>query len=643
MGLDDKDKLNRIEELKSKLFNKNYKIRVEHHESFPHFQQRDVVDSWENKEEKEHNSSNKFSMETSFFKKFFIFSIIFFVLSLGYASYIYFVKGNTVSNDNIDISLLSNAFTAGGEEYPLLLEIVNRNNLPLELVDLIVEYPKSSQDSLSQDNEHIRISLGTIPAGGIKNENIKIVLFGEQGSTRQIKISLEYRVEGSNAIFIKDKLSEVYINSTPIDLSINAPVEISQNQDITLDVKAILNSTKSVSKMLIKVDYPIGFQFIKATPAPSSGNNVWDIGDIAPGAERNISIFGKMLDVYDGEEKIFRVWSGSQSTTDKTVIGVIFNSSEHLVLIKKSSIQAKLLINGVYEREFAVDTKTSIQGEIQWVNNLDTKINDLEVRAKISGNAVNRKTISSSKGFYDSAQDLIIWNKNSDQKFLEINPGDSGSLSFSLSPLSLFSASSGIIISPTINVDVYISGRQIQNGSAILELSNSESKTIKIISDVGFLAKGFYSSGHFTNTGPIPPKVGQKTTYTIVWSLSNTSNNISKTKISSILPDWVKFVGTSYPDTEDLVYNTNTREVTWDIGTLPKGAGITGEDKEVSFQIEFIPSLSQINTTPIIINSAILTGHDDFANVDIRVTKPALGTHLLSDTGFSYSMGRVIE
>ena len=643
MELNDKDKLNKIEDLKSKLFNKNYKVKIEHRDNFPHFQKREVMDSWGKKTKEEQNFGDEILMKTSLFKKFFIFSIIFFVLAICYASYIFFAKGNTVSNDNIDISLLSNAFTAGGEEYPLLLEIANRNNSSLELVDLIVEYPKSSASSLLEDNDHIRISLGTIPAGGIKNENIKIVLFGEQGSTRQIKISLEYRVEGSNAIFIKEKLSEVYINSTPIDLFIDAPTEISQNQDITLNIKATLNSTKSVSKMLLRVDYPIGFKFIKATPSPSSDNNTWNLGDLSPGVEHKVTIVGKMLDVFDGEEKIFRAWSGSQSVADKSIIGVIFNSSEHTVLVKKSSIEAKLLINGVYQREYAVDTKTPIQGQIQWINNLDTKINDLEVRAKISGNAVNRKTISGGQGFYDSSRDTIIWNKNSDDNFIEVNPGDTGSLSFSLSPLSLFSAAGGIIVSPTINIEVSVTGRQMQNGSVVMELANSESKIIKIISDVGLSTKGLYYSGHFTNTGPMPPKVEKKTTYTITWSLSNTSNSISNVEVHSTLPTWMQFIGPFYPAMEDLVYNANTKEIVWNVGTIPKGAGITGEAKEVSFQVGLVPSLSQVGMKPIIINNAILTGHDDFANVDIRVSKSALDTQLLNDSGFSYNESIVVE
>ena len=96
----------------------------------------------------------------------------------------FFSGGNTVSNDNIDISIIGNTFTAGGEDLPLVIEITNRNNSSLDLVDLVVEYPKSSSASSSDDTERMRESLGTIPAGGIRSENLKVVLFGEQGSVR---------------------------------------------------------------------------------------------------------------------------------------------------------------------------------------------------------------------------------------------------------------------------------------------------------------------------------------------------------------------------------------------------------------------------------------------------------------------------
>jgi len=645
----DRDKLNRIEELKGRLFSKNYQTKIEHRDNFTHLNRKDIPDVWENGKKVDIGSfysGDKFFMKTSMFKNFFIFSLAFFILTLGYASYVFFIGGNTVSDDNIDISILGNNFTAGGEELSLIVGITNRNSSPLDLVDLVLEYPKSSSSSLSglvAGTERNRFSLGTIPAGAVRNENIKLVLFGEQGSVRPIKISLEYRIEGSNAIFVKERLYEVTINSTPINLSVDAPLAISPNQEITLNIKVTLNATKLASKMLLKLDYPVGFQFESSVPAPSLGNSIWSLGDLAPGAERNISVLGRMLDVFDGEEKTFHISSGAQSSSDKSMIDVVFNSLAHTIVIKKPFIEAKLFVNGIYQREYANDTKTPIRGEIRWKNNLDTKINDLEIRAKILGNAVDRKTINTQQGFYNSAEDLITWDKNSQDEFKEVNPGDSGSVNFSVSSLSLFSAMGGILSDPSIKIEVSISGKQLVEGYAIKDLNNFESSTVRIISDVGFATKVLYYSGPFTNKGPIPPKAEKETTYTMVWSLSNTANNISKTVIRSTLPPWMRFMGSISPANEDLTYNPSTKELLWNIGRIPKGTGMTTADRSVSFQIAFTPSLSQIGTTPIIINDAILTGHDDFANVDVRINRAPLRTRLDNDSLFPSNGAVVVE
>lgn len=649
MSLNDRNKLNRIEELKAKLFSKNYQTKIEHRDGFTHFRKNDVPNVWENERKIETDTisyRDKFFMKTSIFKNFFIFSLIFFILTLGYASYVFFAGGNTVSNDNIDISILGNNFTAGGEDLSLVVGITNRNNSSLDLVDLVLEYPKSSSNKetdLSTGTERFRESLGTIPAGAVRNENLKVVLFGEQGSTRSIKISLEYRMEGSNGIFVKTKFYDVTISSTPLNLSVDAPLAISPNQDMTLKVKATLNATHPISKILLKIDYPVGFQFASSVPAPSLGNNIWNLGDLAPGVERNISITGKMLDVVDGEEKNFRIASGSQSGRDKSTIDVVFNSLSHIITIKKPFIEAKLFVNGVSGREYVTNTKTPIQGEIRWTNNLDTKVNDLEIRAKISGNAVDRKTINAEQGFYDSAIDTITWDKSSKNGFEEVNPGDSGSVNFSVSPLSLFSAMGGILSDPVINVNISISGKQLVAGYATADLNNSDLGIVRIISDVGFAGKALYYSGPFTNTGPMPPKVGKETSYTIVWSLSNTANNISKGAVRSSIPSWMKFTGSISPSGEDLIYNSSTKEIVWNIGGIPKGTGIALPGRSVSFQLMFIPSLSQVNTMPVIINDSILTGHDDFAKVDVRVSKTSLRTQLDNDPLFPPAGGAVVE
>ena len=79
MSLDDMNKLNRLEDLKSKLFSKNYQTKIEHRDIFSYVPKNEIVDSWETKEETEFDAQEKFFMKTSGFKKFFIFSVIFFV------------------------------------------------------------------------------------------------------------------------------------------------------------------------------------------------------------------------------------------------------------------------------------------------------------------------------------------------------------------------------------------------------------------------------------------------------------------------------------------------------------------------------------------------------------------------------------
>ena len=79
------------------------------------------------------------------------------------------------------------------------------------------------------------------------------------------------------------------------------------------------------------------------------------------------------------------------------------------------------------------------------------------------------------------------------------------------------------------------------------------------------------------------------------------------------------------------------------MGGIPKGTGITEAGRDISFQIEFTPSLSQVGTEPTIINDTILTGHDDFANVDVRVNKASLNTRLLNDPNFPINGSRVVQ
>ena len=247
----------KLEDLKRRLFSKNYQNKVEYKDGFSASSHGKVSDSWEAGETVA-RLADKILTKTALFKKIFVISLAFFALSAGYAAYVFFAGSNTVSNENIDISITGNNFVAGGEELDLVIGIANKNTTSLDLVDLLIEYPKGATENFSTDTERLRESLGTIPAGAVRNENLKLVLFGEQGSVRPIKVSIEYRVTGSNAIFVKEKTYNVNINSTPINLTLEGPQSVSPNQDITLNIKTSLNANRPAENILVALDYSPG-------------------------------------------------------------------------------------------------------------------------------------------------------------------------------------------------------------------------------------------------------------------------------------------------------------------------------------------------------------------------------------------------
>jgi len=92
-----------------------------------------------------------------------------------------------------------------------------------------------------------------------------------------------------------------------------------------------------------------------------------------------------------------------------------------------------------------------------------------------------------------------------------------------------------------------------------------------------------------------------------------------------------------------VTFNSQTREVTWKIGSVGRGAGLFGDTKEVSFQLGFTPSISQAGEVPEIIGVTILTGRDSFANANISSSRVSLNTRLSNDPGFSSGDERVVQ
>ena len=176
-----------------------------------------------------------------------------------------------------------------------------------------------------------------------------------------------------------------------------------------------------------------------------------------------------------------------------------------------------------------------------------------------------------------------------------------------------------------------IRGRRISETGVPEEIKSVKVESVRVSSEVQFASRAVYYAGPFTNSGPIPPKVEQETTYTVIWSIVNTSNRISDAEVRAVLPIYIKWYGSVSPGSENLSYNPSTNEVIWLPGDIPAGTGIGKPPREVAFQVVLTPSLSQVKTAPDLITGTVLTGTDAFSGVSLLQGKPNVSTVLSTD------------
>lgn len=617
---------NKIEDIKRHLYDPNDKSMSHQREGVLHQINHNVPLEWQDSQPKqEDNIKNKFKKPpVSIFKKFFLISTIFFVGALGFAFYKFSTDDSSVLNDKINIVVIGNSFTKGGDELPLQIEITNDNNASLELSNLIIEYPKGAEDLTTEVVRLPRDSIGTIKPGETAIRNIKVKLFGEEKSIRNIKISLEYHPEGSNAIFIRDKYYPVTISLAPLSINIEAPSSTISNQPISFKITAILNTSLPGDNSILQMTYPNNFVFDSATPTPILGNSVWDLSSITSLNPITILVTGRLIG-QDGDEQVFHAYAGTTNGTNQGVVNIVYSSILQKILIAKPFIDARILVNGQDRTEYVVSGGGTVNAEIAWANNLSTRITDGQIIVSLSGNVFDKNTVNPNNGFYDSLNNQIIWDKNSVSSLSEINPGESGNVTFSFKPLSLIGLSN-VIKDPQVSIKVSIKGRQPQLGSTYTDVNNFSEKVVKILSDFQIASSAIYFSGS------MPPKAETETSYVVTWTLSNSANNIMEAQARSALPIYVNWVGLSQGVSDNLTYNEVTREVIWNIGGVLPNTGISS-NREVSFIVSLKPSLTQVGSVPQLMKEIYLSGIDSFANTLIKNTRGPITTSIISNNG----------
>ncbi len=543
----------------------------------------------------------------SFLRKFFISSVLFFLVALGFGVYSFFIKNKINPEGNIAIGIVGSTFTQAGEELQLTIEIENRNDFALEVVDLIIEYPREGEKPTAslETTTRERMPLGIIQPREHVLKEIPFVLYGKEGDKKEIHFTLEYNIANSSTIFQKQKIYAVTLSSSPITMRIiGAPVAV-PDQRYKFIVEVSTNTKKPLDNILLALNYPVGFIYESATVEPAVEKNIWDVGTLIPGAPKQIEITGQFAGT-DGDERSIRALFGTYLNEDKTKISTNLGTLLQTVTLEKPFLSTDLSINSSSDEFVNIQPGEQIRGEIFWKNNLPNQVLDLEIKLQLKGTFLDRARIEVPDGFYNSQNDSIIWNKNTIDQFVRVPSGAGGTLHFTIPTIPPMQ--DGTIKNPQFDFEVYVKALEDSEGSVPKIIESVEHTTVRIGGNISFSHTVRYHTGPITNTGPYPPRVNEPTTYTVELNIANTFNDYTQGEVRAKFPPNVTYSNIFVPVNEKVRYEEKTGELVWQVGSIKQSQ----TPRVLSIQLTVIPSLSQVGEFVPLLKTLTFSAIDAF-------------------------------
>jgi hypothetical protein len=592
-----------------------------------------VNENWQSSELSEILTRERKAPEvTPFMKKFFIFALFFFAATVVLAGVIFMGGTNFISSKNVDIAVLGPTTASAGEIIELGVTVENKNNTELETVSFSVQYPQGARDATDTGRAltFTKEELGSIRAGDEAVKNISFVLIGSTGEVKEIKFSVEYKIKGSNATFYKDKIYEVTIGNAPMTISVESPSTVTSGDTFMTKIKLSLSSTEVLRNVMLRAEYPYGYSVVSTSPEAVVENNVWALGDLSPGAEKVIEIRGRLTGE-NRDERTFRLYAGvSDNGSFSPDFKSVIVTAQNTVAIERPSIGLAVSFNGETSPIYIAPADRTISTSVRFQNNLPERVINPRLVLDLAGTALNKETIQIyGNGVYNPANNTITWNLSNSAGASELMPGEGGVINFNFASLPQAELNAG---GRDITLRFTLTGVPASSGNRPITVA--ESRTVRIASQVTLTSKGYYSIGPFKNSGPIPPKIGEETTYTVVWNIGNTQDDIVDAKVTARLGVGVKWLAANSILSEAISYDEASNTITWNLTNLSSGSGFSISGREAAFQLGLTPTNLQQGTAPALVSNITFTGRDAVTGREVTVTNPPVTTRLSNDPAF---------
>lgn len=544
--------------------------------------------------------------------------IIIFSLVIVVAGFWYFQR-NAFSKDILKLEILGSDTTEVGQKMDYVLKYKNNGKISLTNIKLTFEFP---ENSLIEDNKiRIEQKLDDIYPGEEKTITFSGRVLGQENELKKAKAWLEFQPKNLKAKYRVSTTQTTVIKFSPLTFELDLPSKIETEKDFSFSLNYFSNIDYPLSQLRVKIDYPSGFEFSDSSPKALE-NNEWQVPILNKAEGGRIRIFGKINgDI--GEQKVFKASFGMWTEGNFVMLKEATKGAE----IIKPTIYLSQLVNG--SSDYSANPGDFLHYEVFFKNIGSSPFENLFLAIDLNSSLFDLTTLKSLNAEYHQGDSSMIWDwkKNPQLKFLDEN--EEGKVEF------------------WINLKEDLPVIKPKDKNLVLKDSISlfpvkEEFSIKVSSKIDLDQQAFFTSDSFPSSGSLPLRVGLPTAFTINWKLKNFYNDLRNVKVRATLPAWVSLTGQLLPRDSSFLFDSQSREIIWEVGEVMAGQGVNGSDSaNLSFQISLVPNSSQLGQMPEIISMARVFGDDTWTQNAIESETKTINTGALSDQGFNSTQGIV--
>ncbi len=409
-----------------------------------------IPESWDDSDLNLINNNGEWKPKKrmSFTFKFFIISLIIFLVAGGVVLFSILNNGASFSENRIVITSTGPGSITSGENGQIEITISNNNNTPITEAYIMTTYDTGEDASGDTNMVNKQVDIGDILANTTITKTFDFSVFGAEGSIKEIKPIFYYKLptarsEFSGGEFTKESnIISITLKSSPVSINVKSLKEIHQGYEATFTISIRNNTNNEIKNLLVSARNPNNFTYASSSLELFNNNPSWKILSLPANSQKEIIMTG-FINGNIGEIPKFSFYTGLQkeyanNTNDATNTLSNFDNYDLNIGNVYSKVEKNIIITGqyldfylsseAYASQNIISPGQTMTLELTYQNNLGFPIDNVVLQAKLIGDEIDINNLAVQDGYINYQDQSIIWDKNSAPELSQIPAYGNGKL-----------------------------------------------------------------------------------------------------------------------------------------------------------------------------------------------------------------------